>query len=367
MPTPDNLAASIKAEALRLGFSAAGIASVAPASPEAASAYRRWLDAGMHGEMGYMARNVALREDPSGLLPGAKSAVVVALNYHRPEPGSIAAYARGTDYHDVIRARLDSLLEFVKSRAPGVKGRGCVDTAPILERDLAARAGIGWIGRNTCLITPGVGSWYFLGELLLDVELPPDEPVADHCGSCRRCLDACPTAALAGPRVLDARRCIAYLTIELKGPIPCNLRPQMGTLIFGCDICQAVCPHNKRQKPTDDEGLLAGTVPAAPDPGRLLALDEAGFRERFRHTPLLRTKRRGLLRNVCVALGNAGEPSAIPALRRALEDPEPLVRGHAAWALGRLGGAGDALRARLAAGEDTWVAEEIRLALEDPK
>jgi epoxyqueuosine reductase len=366
MAAPDNLAAPIKAEALRLGFSAAGIAPAGPASPAAVGACRRWLDAGMHGEMAYMARNAALREDPSGLLPGARSAVVVALNYHRPEAGSIASYARGTDYHDVVRARLERLLDFVRERRPEVNGRVCVDTAPILERDLAARAGLGWVGKNTSLITPGVGSWFFLGELLLDIEIPPDEPIPDHCGSCRRCLDACPTAAFAGPGVLDARRCISYLTIELKGPIPRQLRPQMGTLIFGCDICQAVCPHNKWQRATDDGDLLSGALPPSPDPAGLLALDEIGFRTRFRHTPLWRTKRRGLLRNACVALGNAGDPSAVPVLEQALQDVEPLVRGHAAWALGRLGGAGDALRARLAVEDDMWVREEIRLALTVP-
>jgi epoxyqueuosine reductase len=259
-------------------------------------------------------------------------------------------------------ARLESLLGFVKVHAPEAGGRACVDTAPVLERDLAARSGLGWIGKNTCLITPGVGSWYFLGELLLDVELPPDEPISDHCGSCRRCLDACPTAAFAGPGVLDARRCISYLTIELKGPIPRALRPGMGTLIFGCDICQSVCPHNKWQTPTPDLELRSEAVTASPDLTELLSLNEAAFRERFRRTPLWRSKRRGLMRNVCVALGNAGDQAAAPALAAALCDPEPLVRGHAAWALGRLG-VSMGLREALEVEGDSWVRQELRLAL----
>jgi epoxyqueuosine reductase len=231
-----------------------------------------------------------------------------------------------------------------------------VDSAPILERDLAAAAGLGWIGKNTCLITPGAGSFYFIGELLLDVPLKPDPPIRQHCGKCRRCLDACPTGAFVSPYELDARRCISYLTIELKGPIPRELRPLMGTMIFGCDVCQDICPHNKWNQPKSPLALRMDLE--APDLVEILALDTAAFRARFKGTPLMRTKRRGLLRNVCVALGNAGNPLAIPALERALFDPEPLIRGHAAWALGRLG-ATKALRAALNAEPDAWVREEM--------
>lgn len=361
---------AIIAEALRLGFSAARVAPIGEV--RGAGAYRHWIAAGMHGEMGYMAREPDRRERPDNLLPGARSAVVVAQAYYlaTPDPpsalhGEVSRYARGPDYHDVMWARLNALLDFVKGRWPDANGRGYVDTAPILERDLAAAAGLGWIGKNTCLITPGVGSWYFLGELLLDIALDPDAPIGDHCGTCRRCLDACPTGAFVGPHVLDARRCISYLTIELKGPIPRDLRPMMGHRIYGCDVCQEVCPHNRDQTEHADPALAPAGGMDTPDLLTLLALDDAGFRKRFRGSPVKRTKRRGLLRNVCVALGNSGDMRAVPALIAALGDAEPLIRGHAAWALGRLGGP-DALRAleaaRAAEGE-AWVSEEISLAL----
>ncbi|HEY3266084.1 MAG TPA: tRNA epoxyqueuosine(34) reductase QueG [Armatimonadota bacterium] len=363
--------AELKAEARRLGFPAARAALAQPAAHR--SAFRAWLDAGMHGEMAYMARVPEVREDPAALLPGAVSALVVGLNYFTPDrdssaprpAGVVSRYVRGGDYHEAMWARLNELGAWVRARVPGAEAKGCVDTAPVLERDLAAAGGLGWIGKNTCLITPGVGSWYFIGELLLSVPLEPDPPIGDHCGSCRRCLDACPTGAFAGPRALDARRCISYLTIELKGPIPRDLRPLMGLHVYGCDICQDVCPHNKWQTPTNDPALQPRSDLNRPDLLDLLSLDAEAFRARFRGSAILRTKRRGLLRNVCVALGNAGDARAAPALTAALSDPEPLVRGHAAWALGRLGGAEEALRAARAGEADAWVREEIDEALSD--
>lgn len=365
------LSESIKAEALRLGFSAARVAPVARAAH--AQAYRNWIAADMHGLMGYMAKEPERREDPAHVFAGARSAVVVALNYYVPTPdcpsplhGEICRYARGGDYHEAMWARLNALMDYVRTLRPEANGRGYVDTAPILERDLAAASGLGWIGRNTCLITPGVGSWYFLGELLLDIPLTPDAPIGDHCGTCRKCLDACPTGAFVGPHTLDARRCISYLTIELKGPIPRDLRPLIGHRIYGCDVCQDVCPHNKWQTEHADPALLSREGLDAPDLPELLALDDAGFRERFRGSAIKRTKRRGLLRNVCVALGNSGDARAVPPLLAALGDEEPLIRGHAAWALGRLGGADavQGLRSALQAEADDWVREEIALALE---
>lgn len=324
----------IKAKCLDLGFSSARIARVEDAAH--ARAYRDWLEQVHHGEMAYMERDPERRTNPASVLPGALSAVVVAMPQPVGPPGPISRYARSEDYHNAIWERLNALLDFVMTLFPSATGRGCVDTAPILERDLAAACGLGWIGKNTCLITPGVGSFYFVGELLLDVELEPDPPIGQHCGSCRRCLDACPTGAFIGPYELDARRCISYLTIELKGPIPEDLRPLIGNLVFGCDICQDICPHNKWAP--SPSPLQARHDLDAPDLVEFLSLDDRGFRERFRGTPIMRAKRRGFLRNVCVALGNLGDDRAIPALERALSDPEPLVREHAAWALQRIRG-----------------------------
>lgn len=349
-----DLEAELKAEALRLGFPAARIARIAEA--EHAREYRAWLSAGRHGEMAYMAKAPERREHPARLFNGALSAVIVAMPQPPGQPGPISRYARSEDYHEAMWSRLNALLRFVQERLPDANGKGCVDSAPVLERDFAASAGLGWIGKNTCLITPRVGSFYFIGELLLDIPLEPDPPIGQHCGTCRRCLDSCPTGAFVGPYELDARRCISYLTIELKGPIPRDLRPLMGTMIFGCDICQDVCPHNNW--PSLESPLSVRNDLETPDLVELLSLDETGFRERFKGTPIMRTKRRGLLRNVCVALGNAGDPSAIPILEIALKDAEPLIRGHAAWALDRLG-ATAAVRAALDTESNPWVRDEM--------
>jgi epoxyqueuosine reductase len=385
MVQEDGTAARILAAAEQLGFDLVGIE---PADrPASAGHYREWLAAGYHGQMAYLARPeaVARRDDPANILPGIRTVVTVAANYHtRPLPaalvadparGVVASYAWGDDYHDVLTPRLQQLAELAGA-ATGrpVAYRAYVDTGPVLERDLAARAGLGFVGKNTNLIHPGFGSWLFLGELLLAAGIVGADAACNRpfpaaratCGRCTRCLQACPTAAFAGPYVLDARRCISYLTIELKGPIPRDLRPLLGNRIFGCDICQEVCPWNRRfAQPTAEPAFQPRPDGIAPRLLDLLSLDDEAFRPRFRGSPVKRARRRGLLRNVAVALGNWGHPAAVPALVRALHDAEPLIRGHAAWALGRIATA----EARQALGQslptevDAWVQEEIRLAL----
>jgi epoxyqueuosine reductase len=368
------LAAGIKREARRLGFALAGIARVE--RPASAGAYEAWADGGLAGEMGYMVARRAERVEPSRYAPWARAAVCLGMHYARAgaspageaarPAGRVARYARGQDYHDVLRPRLEGLVAFIRAEARRpVEARVCVDTSPVLERDLAARAGLGWIGKNTMLIHPRQGSWFFLAEILVDLDLPPDEPMADRCGRCARCLPACPTGAFLAPRVLDARRCIAYLTIELKGPIPRELRPLVGDWVFGCDLCQEACPYNVRPRPAVDPAFGPSRGLEAPDLIELLGLGPAEFRRRFAGSPIARAKRRGLLRNVAVALGNLRAAAAVPALARALEDGEPLVRGHAAWALGRIGGpaARAALAERLPREREAWVADELSAAL----
>jgi epoxyqueuosine reductase len=341
----------IKTEARSLGFALVGIAWATEA--DGFGRLREWLDRGYGGEMAYMSRYADERRHPASVLPEVRSVVMVGMEYgasrgrqpperHKitqnapgahapgsPRLGKIARYAAGPDYHDVLRERLNRLLRWIQSEFPNVQGRGVVDTAPLLERDFARRAGLGWIGKNTMLINKYRGSYFFLGALLLDIDLSPDEPhEANHCGTCTACLDACPTDAFAGPGWLDARKCISYLTIELRSPIPEELRPGVGDWLFGCDVCQEVCPWNRK----DD------SEPESVDAAELLSLTEEEFRERYRSTALLRTKRRGLLRNAAIALGNCGDESALPALRRALDDPEPMVRDAAAWAIERVEG-----------------------------
>ncbi|OHE80062.1 MAG: tRNA epoxyqueuosine(34) reductase QueG [Verrucomicrobia bacterium GWF2_62_7] len=332
----------IKSNALALGFDLVGIASAGP--PAGFALFERWLAEGRHGEMSYLARNVERRADPQRLLPGAKSVVVVACNYHAsdaapgPRQGRVARYALGDDYHEIIGKKLAALIEAIRVLAPGAQAKACVDTAPVLEREMAQRAGLGWIGKNTMLLNRRFGQWLFLGEILLDVALRPDAPeTRDRCGRCTRCIAACPTRAIVAPRELDARRCISYLTIELKGPIPPSLRPLIGNRIFGCDDCLEVCPWNRFAQQARAPGFSPRADLTTPELLDLLELDEEEFQRRFARSPILRAKRRGLLRNVCVALGNARDSRAIPALTRALEDAEPLVREHAAWALERIG------------------------------
>ena len=330
---------------------------VAPARPVPhLGAYRAWLTQGYHGEMGYLARpdRVARREDPARIVPGVGAIVCVGLNYYPgalpaeltddPARGLISNYAWGADYHDLMMARLEELAAFIRDEVGSeagrrVRTRAYVDTGPVLERAYAAQAGLGFVGKNTCLIDPGRGSWLLLGEILLDVELAPTPgTVSGGCGNCRRCLDACPTGALVAPYVLNARRCISYLTIELKGPIPHALRPSMGRWIYGCDVCQAVCPWQRFARPTRERSLQAGQPDrGAPSLLDVMEMGEETFRQQYWDTPIYRIGRGRLLRNAAVALGNWGDERGVSLLRRALADPEPLVREHAAWALERMG------------------------------
>ncbi len=381
------LGREIQAAARQLGFDLAGIAPPvhAEGNPDMAH-YQAWLAAGYHGEMGYLARPdaVARRADLTLTLPRVQSVVVVALNYHSgplpaslrddPSRGLLASYAWGRDYHDQMLPRLKQLAADIEDElGRPLAARAYVDTGPLLERALARRAGLGFVGKNTNLIHPRLGSWLTLGELLLAVHIPAQgAEVRGTCGRCTRCLDACPTGALVAPYELDARRCISYLTIEHKGPVPRELRPLLGNRIFGCDICQEVCPWNRRFARPPAEGTLQPAAAPWPAPDdiappllALLALDEDAFRRRFAGSPVKRAKRRGLLRNVTIALGNWGDPAAVPGLAGALADAEPLVRGHAAWALGRIGTgeARRALRQALAAEQNGGVREEITAAL----
>lgn len=313
-------------------------------SPEHSGHFQQWLEAGRHGEMEYLARNAHKRIDPTQVLPGAKTIIVLACSYtppaaetRRPETtGQIARYARYADYHHVLGTRLKELVAFLETLDPGARSLWYVDTGPVLERDLAQRAGLGFIGKHTNLISRKKGNWIFLGEIITTLEIEADAPEKNRCGACARCLEACPTRAIVAPFQLDARRCISYLTIELKGPIPEPLRPAIGNRIYGCDDCLAVCPWNRFAQ----QGALMRPhfrpEMEGPDLVALLSLDEEAFHRRFAGTPVRRLKRRGLLRNVCVALGNCGDETALPALRRAAEDAEPLVAEHARWAVERL-------------------------------
>lgn len=392
MSDPMSFSQRIKEKAYDLGFDLIGLAP-AECAPHA-EAYRRWLAQGYNAQMTWLGREPERRADPRQVLPGAQSVVVVGLSYfvlnppselwNDPARGRIARYAWGLDYHDLMLPRLHELGDFVdKEAGKTVNRRAYVDTGPVLERDFAAQAGLGFIGKNTLLINPNIGSYLFLGEILVDVELEYDEPAQDGgaschldlpgiplpltppvegrtvhtspplggigggeletskrwgtCGNCTRCLNICPTYAFPAPYILDSSRCISYLTIELKGSIPLELRPLLGNWIFGCDACQEICPWVRRySRPTRESFLSYEPDRAAPKLMDLMGLDDAAFRARFKGTPLLRPKRRGLLRNVAVALGNWGSPQALPMLEQALHDPEPLIREHARWAVDRI-------------------------------
>lgn len=370
---------SIESEARRLGFDLFGVC--APETPPHLDVYLRWIRQGRHGEMAYLAAPYAQerRAQPNRILPECRSILVLGTHYPAPthpvsettvQPtGRVAAYAWGEDYHDVLLSRMKQLIAFIETNfgAP-LHSRCYTDTGAILERDLAQRAGLGWIGKNTCLIHPRRGSFFLLAEILLSVELAADLPFSsDHCGRCRRCLDACPTGAILPDRTLDARRCISYLTIELKDPIPLELRPLTGNWVFGCDICQQVCPWNQRFA-SQAGGALFLPRPGVSHPDLLyeLGLSQPEFSQKFKGSPIKRAKRRGYLRNVAVALGNLGLPEVVPLLEQALQtDPEPLVRGHAAWALGQIGGqqALSVLQKAAPAEHDSYVLGEIQMAI----
>lgn len=332
----------IRAQAYGIGFDLVGITSLGAVAT--ADANDEWLRRGFAGDMEYLHRGAEKRRDTRSPFAGATSAIVVGLDYGGDEPaGPVARYARGDDYHDVIVRKLDSLREWI-GNATGrhVAGKSYVDTGPILERDLARRAGLGWFGKNTNLLNPQLGSFFFIGALLVDLDLEVDAPFdADRCGTCTRCIDACPTGALVEPRVLDATRCISYLTIENKGSIPEEFRRAMGPLIYGCDICQEVCPYNvKFARPLKEPAFAPREVLAGKDAQalarELLVMTQEEFSLVFKNSPMKRAKLRGLKRNAAVVLGNLGPAAhaeSAEALVRALEDAEPLVREHAAWAL----------------------------------
>jgi epoxyqueuosine reductase len=365
-PEQEKLKQALLAEARRLGFMLAGVTTAEP--PESFQRFAAWVQAGRHADMGYLAleRNLTRRADLRAILPECRSVLVLGIPYQPAGDarGGLAAYAQGDDYHDVLVPRLAALVDFLEKRiGEPVPSRWYTDTGPVLERDLARRAGLGWIGKNSMLIHPQAGSYFLLAEILLGIDLLPDAQFeSDHCGSCTRCLEACPTACIRPDRTLDAGRCISYLTIENKGEIPADLRGLMGEWQFGCDVCQQVCPWNRFAPDEIDPALRPR--PAHP-PVDTLRLTPETFSRRYQGSPIKRAKRRGLLRNTAVALGNRGEEGAGAALAAALQDDEPLVRGHAAWALGQIGGQTGRRALEKAEGEegDDWVRGEIRRAL----
>ena len=341
----ENLSNRIKQQAASLGFSACGITSAEP--PPHHADYKQWILDGCNGEMQYLVRQEERRGQPSLVLEDVKSIVIVALNYSvesgRPqsdnsnESGVIARYARYDDYHDLFWERLDQLLKFIQEVHPETQGRVYCDTGPVTERDLAMRAGLGWIGKHTNLISRSLGNWFLIGSVFLDIDIEADPPETEHCGTCTRCIPACPTGAITSPYHLDARRCIAYLTIELKGSIPVELRPLVGNRIFGCDDCLAACPWNKFAVEASSNGLHLRADLSSLDLIDLLTIDDAEFKRRFAGSPILRAKRRGFLRNVCVALGNIGKADAIEPLKQlTMTETDPLILEHAVWALDRL-------------------------------
>ena len=356
MVFPKNLKETIKVKSSQLGFIRAGVTT--PEPPPHYSTFENWLAKGHHGAMDYLAteRSRVRRADPREIMPECKSILVLATPYSPPHSalpkttgtivngtseveahglGNIASYARGQDYHDILPERMKELVQFIEEQIGGpVKNRWYTDTGPILERDLAQRAGIGWISKNTCLIHPKHGSYFLLSEILLDLALEPDPPfVTDHCGTCTRCIEACPTDCILPDRTIDATRCISYLTIELKDGIPTELRDKVGSWVFGCDICQMVCPWNRFAGQGDPD---FGSDRPGPSLTEELSISAQEFNQRFKGTPVKRAKRRGYLRNVAVALGNTGDMHALPVLQNALDHEELMVREHAKWAIEKI-------------------------------
>ncbi len=330
--------------AAALGFDAIAVASPALA-PQVRQGFTDFLALGFHGDMDWLAARPERRGDPRVLWPDARTIVMLGVNYgpdHDPLAiaqksglAAISVYAKGDDYHDVIKKRLKALARWLIAQAGG-DAKVFVDTAAVMEKPLAAAAGLGWQGKHTNLVSREFGSWLFLGALFTTLELPPDPAEPDRCGTCRACLDICPTAAFPAPYRLDARRCISYLTIEHKGPIPRDLRPMMGNRIYGCDDCLAVCPWNKFARQGREAKLAARPELHAPPLAELAQLDDAGFRQLFARTAIKRTGRDRFVRNVMIAIGNSGDPGLAPCAERLLDDPAAIVRGAAVWALGRL-------------------------------
>ena len=367
----DPIREAIRDQALASGFDAVGFAA-AHLDAEARAGLGEFIARGYHGDMGWLAGTAARRGDPRALWPEARTVVVLGVNYapeddplalaQRRDRGIVSVYARGRDYHDTLKRRLKALAHWIEERWPGAL-KLFVDTAPVMEKPLAERAGLGWQGKHTNLVSRQFGSWLFLGEIYLSLELEPDAAERDHCGSCRRCLDVCPTAAFPAPHRLDARRCISYLTIEHKGMIPVELRPLIGNRIYGCDDCLAVCPWNKFARAAAEPDFLPRAGLTAPRLAKLAALDDAAFRKMFAGSPIKRTGRDRFVRNVLIAIGNAtpGEPELLAAARRCLDDHSPLVRAAAVWAFTRLAPTAQctAERAkRLGNGEHPLVREE---------
>jgi len=369
-----SLTAALKDEAHRLGFELCG--ACPPVEPPGLARFHAWLSAGRAGEMRYLVDRAGAYRHPRYVLDGVQGILMLAKAYRSVEPqqagpgeGRVSRYAWGLDYHGWIRKQLRQLAQFHRRCAPQARVRGVVDTAPLLERDFAQLAGLGWIGKNTLLLNRAWGSWFFLAALLTTEPLEYDEPFQEnHCGTCRACLDACPTGALVAPHCLDARKCISYLSIELRGPISRELRPAMGDWLFGCDVCQEVCPWNRRTPVSSEPAFqpAAGMNPVKLS--ELFLLDDEAFRLRFRETPLWRPGRGGLVRTAAIVLGNRPDPSAVSGLICGLGDAEPQVRAACAWALGRHDrpAARPALRQRLAAEPEAEVRREIELALETP-
>lgn len=367
------LRAKILARAEELGFERVAIM---PATRLAhADQYLEWLREGRHGEMHYLDRYHDLRSNPAVMEEGTKSVVVLLKNYYHDVDKlagglRIARYALGDDYHDILWDRMRELAAYIHAESGAeVATRPATDSAPILERDLAEMAGLGWVGKNAMLINPEIGSFTFIAEILVDLDLEPTEhAVPDRCGSCSRCIDACPTNAIVGPAVIDARRCISYLTIELRGPIPRHLRPLVGDHVFGCDICNAVCPWNRKAEATEDPNFQVRDKYRELTPEQLLCFELQDYIEYFSKSAMKRAKLRGLKRNAAVVIGNTADASVVELLERRLleEEDEPLVRGHIAWALGQIGG-GRARRALEASAEqeqEAYVLEEVRDSLE---
>ncbi|MEM1297850.1 MAG: tRNA epoxyqueuosine(34) reductase QueG [Pseudomonadota bacterium] len=358
--SPETLKDAIAAEARAAGFDAVGFTRP-DAVAEAGARLRAWVAEGRHGEMAWMADRIGWRSDPTALWPEARSVIMLAQSYgpesdplevlDHPDRAAISIYAKGKDYHDLVKKRLKRVGRWLIDRAARqgeeAEIKVFVDTAPVMEKPLAMAAGLGWQGKHTNLVSRDLGSWFFLGAIFTTLDLPPDAPHEDRCASCRRCLDVCPTAAFPAPYRLDARRCISYLTIELKGPIPLDMRPAIGNRIYGCDDCLAVCPWNKFAE-AGHEAYAARPETDAPPLAELARLDDTAFRARFAGSPIKRIGRARFVRNVLVAMGNSGESALGAEAEGLLDDPEPLVRGAAVWALGRL----DPVRARTLARTD---------------